>query len=60
MFGDATGVTEFLSTPRPVRVWYNAELSGADGGGSHTDLTFLNTPFAAIPSFYVRPVSPAD
>ena len=34
LFGDQGGAHEFIDTPRPVRIWYNAELVGADGRAS--------------------------
>jgi hypothetical protein len=33
MFGDGTGSSRFIHTPRPVRIWYNASYADADGAG---------------------------
>lgn len=36
MFGGAQRVDEFINSPRPVRIWYNATLIDGDGMGAST------------------------
>jgi len=48
---DGPGAQAYIDTPRPVRIWYNAELTTPDGEG-------FNTQIQGVPIFFVRPVSP--
>jgi hypothetical protein len=50
--------TAYVDTPRPVRIWYNAELRSADGGGDQQLTQGVNTQFQGTPTYFAYPVSP--
>jgi hypothetical protein len=54
MSGGQTGFVHFIATPRPVRVWYNAELISGDG----TPITFFGVGgvFEGIPTVPIGPM----
>jgi hypothetical protein len=52
VFGDLRGTDEFIGTPRPVRIWYNASLVDADGRAAST---FGGT-LRGIPSYRIDAV----
>jgi hypothetical protein len=56
LFGGQVGLHAFITTPRPVRIWYNAVLTSEDG--SLLDPSTGETPLGAVPTYRVLPVSP--
>jgi hypothetical protein len=54
--GGQTGFVHFIATPRPVRVWYNAELISSEGA----PITFFgigdNGVFQGIPAIHINTI----
>jgi len=54
LFGGGYGSRQFLSTPRPVRVWYNAELADADGRPASQFGIGDGSVFQGVPTFIIH------
>lgn len=55
---DGADARAYIDTPRPVRIWYNAELRSADGEAHQQLAQLVNTQVQGIPTYFAYPVSP--
>jgi hypothetical protein len=58
MNGGETGFTQFIETPRPVRVWYNTELTNEDGAQANFFGVGSTPVFEDVPTVTTKTTDP--